>query len=208
MIPTNPSHPTGNGGTAPRESKTLTLDLDAVRARARQGIEEGAVTRAYGADRETILRLLNDSLATELVCTLRYRRHYFMSATMGGIGGFAIETELLEHANQELEHADRLAERIVQLGGEPEFDPVAAARRSHTQYVAGKDLTTMLIEDLVAERIAIDTYDQIIRFIGDKDPTTRRLFEEILAQEEEHADEVADFLRRLKVEGKVAGVTR
>jgi bacterioferritin len=174
------------------------IDLESIRKRARSHIEEGAVTQNYKGDRETILRLLNEALATELVCVLRYRRHYFMSSNLGGIRGYSVASELLAHANEEQAHADRLAERIVQLGGEPNFDPEGLASRSHSDYVAGTDLKSMLIEDLVAERIAIDTYTEIIRYVGDRDPTTRRLFEDILEQEEEHADELADFLRRIE----------
>jgi len=180
-------------------SGSFSLDLKAIRERARSHIEDGAVTQDYQGDRDTILRLLNDSLATELVCVLRYRRHYFMSSNLGGIVGFAVANELLTHANEEQAHADRIAERIVQLGGEPNFDPEGLASRSHSDYVAGNDLKSMLREDLVAERIAIDIYSEIIRYVGDKDPTTRRLFEDILEQEEEHADELADFLRRVEL---------
>lgn len=172
------------------------LDLDGIRKRARSHVERGAVTEGYEGERETILELLNGALATELVCVLRYRRHAFMSANLGGIRGFAIHDELLQHAADELQHADRIAERIMQLGGDPDFSPQTLLERSHTDYVAGKDLTSMLKEDLVAERIAIDAYGEIIRFIGEKDPTTRRMLEQILEQEEEHADDLADFLER------------
>ena len=145
-----------------------------------------------------MIELLNQALATELVCNLRYRRHYFMASAMAGIAGFAIADEFLEHANQEQAHADRLAERIVQLGGEPDFDPNRLAERSHAEYVAGADLKSMLHEDLVAERIAIQTYAEMIRYVGDGDPTTRRILEQILEQEEEHADDLADFINRLQ----------
>ncbi|MGC4087695.1 MAG: ferritin-like domain-containing protein [Polyangiaceae bacterium] len=155
------------------------------------------MTGGYQADRQTVLRLLNEALATEIVCTLRYRRHYFMSGSLGGIAGFAVRSELLQHAKEEQEHADRIAERIVQLGGEPNFNPEGLSSRSHADYSEGSELADMLREDLIAERIAIDTYSEIIRYIGDKDVTTRRLFEDILEQEEEHADELSDFLRRL-----------
>ncbi|TFY84625.1 bacterioferritin [Pseudomonas nabeulensis] len=169
-------------------------DVATLRSRARQNVENGAVTEGYDADREQIIRLLNESLATELVCVLRYKRHYFMAS---GIKASVAAGEFLEHANQEAEHADKLAERIVQLGGEPEFNPDLLTKNSHAQYVAGKDLKEMVYEDLVAERIAVDSYREIIQYIGDKDPTTRRLFEEILAQEEEHADDMADILESL-----------
>ena len=169
-------------------------DVATLRSRARQNVENGAVTEGYDADREEIIRLLNASLATELVCVLRYKRHYFMAS---GLKASVAADEFLEHATQEAEHADKLAERIVQLGGEPEFNPDLLSKNSHAQYVAGKDLKEMVYEDLVAERIAVDSYREIIQYIGDKDPTTRRIFEDILAQEEEHADDMADILQAL-----------
>lgn len=162
-----------------------------LRQRARLNVENGAVTESYSADRETILRLLNESLATEWVCVLRYKRHYYMAK---GVKAHVAAEEFLEHATQEAQHADKLAERIVQLGGEPELNPDLLSKNSHAQYVAGNTLKEMITEDLVAERIAIDSYREIIQYIGDKDPTTRRLFEEILEQEEEHADDMADLL--------------
>ncbi len=169
-------------------------DVATLRSRARQNVENGAVTEGYDADRKEIIRLLNASLATELVCVLRYKRHYFMAS---GVKAQIAAEEFLEHATQEAEHADKLAERIVQLGGEPEFNPDLLSKNSHAQYVAGNNLKEMVYEDLVAERIAVDSYREIIQYIGDKDPTTRRLFEEILAQEEEHADDMADILESL-----------
>ncbi|WP_434772648.1 ferritin-like domain-containing protein [Pseudomonas entomophila] len=175
-------------------SNAALTDIQVLRERARQHVENGAVTEGYSADREEILRLLNESLATELVCTLRYKRHYFMAS---GIKASIAAEEFLEHANQESEHADRLAERIVQLGGEPDFNPDNLSRNSHAQYVAGTTLREMVLEDLVAERIAIDSYREIIKYIGDKDPTTRRIYEDILAQEEEHADDMSDILEGL-----------
>jgi bacterioferritin len=178
---------------------SFSMDLKAIRDRARSHIEEGAVTRDYKGDRKTILQLLNDSLATEIVCTLRYRRHYYMSSNLGGIGGHAVTDEFLEHAQEEQEHADRIAERIMQLGGEPDFNPEGLTAHSHSEYVEGEDLKGMIREDLVAERIAIESYTEIIGYIGDKDVTTRRLFEDILAKEEEHADEMADLMRRVAI---------
>ncbi|WNW14331.1 ferritin-like domain-containing protein [Pseudomonas sp. DTU_2021_1001937_2_SI_NGA_ILE_001] len=166
-------------------------DVSSLRQRARQNVENGAVTEGYSADRETILRLLNESLATELVCVLRYKRHYFMAT---GLKASVAAAEFLEHAQQEAEHADKLAERIVQLGGEPEFNPDTLSKNAHAQYVAGSTLKEMVYEDLVAERIAVDSYREIIQYIGESDPTTRRIFEDILAQEEEHADDMADIL--------------
>ena len=171
------------------ETSQLT-SVEDLRARARQNVDQGAVTEGYSADREEIIKLLNSSLATELVCVLRYKRHYFMAS---GLKASIAADEFKEHAEQEAEHADKLAERIVQLGGEPEFNPDLLSRNSHAQYVAGNSLKEMVYEDLVAERIAIDSYREIIQYIGDKDPTTRRIFEDILAQEEEHADDMADI---------------
>ena len=169
-------------------------DVTTLRERARKNVGNGAVTESYSADREEVLRLLNESLATELVCVLRYKRHYFMA---NGLKAQVAADEFLEHATQEAQHADRLAERIVQLGGEPEFNPDLLSKNSHAQYVAGNSLKEMVYEDLVAERIAIDSYREIIQYIGEKDPTTRRIFEDILAQEEEHADDMADILKDL-----------
>ncbi|KMQ80138.1 Bacterioferritin [Candidatus Burkholderia pumila] len=154
-------------------------------------MDEGPVTSSYGADRETVLKLLNDSLATEIVCTLRYKRHYFMAK---GIHSEAVAQEFLEHANEEQQHADTLAERIVQLGGEPNFAPESLKLRSHSEYKEGRDLIDIICENLIAERIAIDTYREIMRYLGDKDVTMRRIFEEILVVEEEHADDMADLL--------------
>ncbi|SAK95189.1 ferritin-like domain-containing protein [Caballeronia ptereochthonis] len=168
------------------------IDVEKIRADARQHMDEGPVTASYGADRETVLKLLNDSLATEIVCTLRYKRHYFMAK---GIHSEAVAQEFLQHANEEQQHADTLAERIVQLGGAPNFAPDGLSSRSHSEYSEGKDLIDMIRENLIAERIAIDTYREIIRYLGDKDVTTRRIFEEILAVEEEHADDMADLLQ-------------
>ncbi|MDB6047412.1 MAG: bfr 1 [Pseudomonas sp.] len=169
-------------------------DVNTLRQRARQHVENGAVTEGYSADREEVVRLLNASLATELVCFLRYKRHYYMAT---GLKASVAASEFQEHAGQEAEHADRLAERIVQLGGEPEFNPDLLSINSHAQYVAGNTLREMVYEDLVAERIAIDSYREIIQYIGEADPTTRRIFEDILAQEEEHADDMADLLKDL-----------
>ena len=167
-------------------------EVQALRERARQHIEEGAVTQGYGANRVDILKILNDALATEVVCVLRYRRHHFMAR---GIHSQAVAAEFLEHSNEEQGHADQIAERIVQLGGEPDFAPDTLRQRSHAEYVEATTLNDMIKENLVAERIAIDSYREAIRFIGDQDPTTRRLFEGILAVEEEHADDLADLLQ-------------
>lgn len=175
---------------APRREPGLT-DVATLRAQARQDIEEGAVTAGYSADRVKVLQLLNEALATEIVCVLRYRRHHFMAR---GIHAKSIADEFLVHSNEEQGHADRLAARIVQLGGEPDFEPDNIASRSHAEYVAGGTLLEMIREDLVAERIAIDSYRELIQYLGNQDPTTSHLLREILAVEEEHADELADLL--------------
>ncbi len=162
-----------------------------LRANARKRIEDGAITRSYVADREEIIKLLNAALATEWVCVLRYYRHYFMAK---GMLADAVKGEFLEHAQQEQAHANKIAERIVQLGGEPDLDPDTLTARAHAEYKEGGDLREMVEEDLVAERIAIDSYREMINYIGDSDTTTKRLLEKILEQEEEHADEFADLL--------------
>ncbi|MEI7293664.1 ferritin-like domain-containing protein [Paraburkholderia tropica] len=167
------------------------IDLKRVREDARRNLEQGPVTPGYGADRETVLKLLNDSLATELVCVLRYKRHYFMAK---GIESESVAAEFLEHATEEEQHADMLAARIVQLGGEPDFSPAHLVEHSHSEYKEGKDLHDMIRENLIAERIAIESYRAIIHYLGDSDTTTRRIFEEILAVEEEHADDMTDLL--------------
>jgi bacterioferritin len=169
-------------------------DIEAIRKRAREHMGDGAVTQSYKANRDQVVKLLNDSLATELVCVLRYKRHHYMAK---GINSESVAAEFLEHAQEEQVHADVLAERICQLGGEPNFNPEGLAGRSHSQYVEGKTLTDMIKEDLVAERIAIEVYGEIVRYLGDADPTTRRVLEEILAKEEEHADDMSNLLARL-----------
>ena len=166
-------------------------DTATLRAKARKDIEDGAITDSYTADRKAVIKLLNDALATEYVCVLRYYRHYFMAK---GMLADSIKAEFLEHAQQEQAHAGKLAERIVQLGGEPDLNPDTLTRRSHAEYKEGKNLRDMVRENLIAERIAIDSYREMINFVGDKDTTTKRILEEILAQEEEHADEFADLL--------------
>ena len=168
-------------------------DVQELRRRARQHIEEGAVTQSYDANRETVLKLLNEALATELVCVLRYKRHFYMAQ---GIHSEAVKTEFGEHAAEEQGHADELAERIVQLGGEPNFSPEGLSSRSHAEYVEGDSLTEMIKEDLVAERVAIDSYREMILFVGDRDTTTKRMLEGILAKEEEHADDLSSLLRQ------------
>lgn len=170
-----------------------------IRRRARQHIADGAVTQNYAADREVVLRLLNEALATELVCVLRYRRHYFMAT---GSLAEAIKDEFLKHSQEEQQHADQLAERIVQLGGQPNFSPQGMQDRSHSEYVDGESLADMVEEDLIAERIAIESYREMILYIGEKDTTTRRLFESILAVEEEHAEELASMRADLLRQGR------
>jgi bacterioferritin len=165
--------------------------VEAIRKRARAHIEKGAVTEGYQAPLDTVLRLLNEALATEIVCVLRYKRHYYMAS---GIHAQAVAAEFLEHASQEQEHADMIAARIVQLGGEPNYSPEGLSDRSHSEYVEGSSLVDMIREDLVAERVAIDSYSQMIRFIADRDPSTRVMLEKILAAEEEHADDLANLL--------------
>ncbi len=169
-------------------------DIKELRRRARQHIEQGAVTEGYKLDRPTALKLLNEALATEIVCVLRYKRHYFAAT---GINSEGVKGEFLEHANEEQQHADLISERITQLGGEPNLNPEGLLSRSHSEYVEGESLVEMIKEDLVAERIAIESYGEIIRFFGDGDPTSRRLMEEILAKEEEHANDIADLLKRV-----------
>jgi bacterioferritin len=175
----------------PQQSRPQLTDVKTLREQARRHIEEGAVTENYAANREKVIELLNEALATELVCVLRYRHDYFMAR---GLDSRAAAGEFLEHANEELEHADRIAERIVQLGGEPRFEPDGLTARSHSEYRTGKTLEEAIRENLVAERIAIDSYREMVLFVGDTDPTTRRMLEEILETEEEHADDLADLL--------------
>ena len=170
-------------------------DITTLRERARAKIEQGPITEAYGADRQRVIEVLNEALATEIVCVLRYKRHYYMAE---GLNAGPVAAEFLQHANDELMHADQIALRITQLQGEPNFSPVGITDRSHAEYVEGEDLLDMIKEDLVAERIAIDSYSEIIRWLADKDPTTRRLMEEILALEEEHANDLLSLLADLE----------
>jgi bacterioferritin len=169
-------------------------DVQTLRERARAQIEQGPITDAYGADRERVIQVLNEALATELVCVLRYKRHYF---TAQGLNATAAAAEFLQHANDELGHADQLAGRITQLQGEPDFDPDTLSHRSHAEYVPGDTLVEMVKEDLVAERVAIASYQEIIRWLGSDDPTTRKLFEDILVVEEEHAEDMLSLLQEL-----------
>jgi bacterioferritin len=175
-------------------NKPFLTDIKTLRERARQHIENGAITEGYTADRETVVKLLNEALATEIVCVLRYKRHYFMAS---GIHAEGVAAEFLEHANDEQGHADSIAQRIVQLKGEPNFNPEGLLSRSHAEYVEGTTLIDMIKEDLVAERIAIDSYRDMINYFGNDDPTSRRLLEGILAVEEEHADDLVSLLEQM-----------
>lgn len=184
-----PTIPTAQ--SAGQQPQPALSDTKTLRERARHNIEDGAVVESYAGDRKRIIDMLNNALATEYVCVLRYYRHYFMAK---GMLADSIKGEFLEHAKQEQAHAGKLAERIVQLGGEPDLNPATLTQRSHAEYKEGKNLRDMVRENLIAERIAVDSYREMIAFIGGSDPTTRRVLERILAQEEEHADEFADLL--------------
>ena len=185
--------------------KPFISDISKIRDRARARIDDGAVTAGYKADREQVIKVLNEVLATELVCMLRYKRHSF---TVDGIFSDSIRAEFLEHASEEQQHADMVAARIVQLNGEPDFEPRNLATRSHAQYSEGDDAVSMIREDLVAERIAIETYTEIARWLGEDDPTSRRLIEQILEKEEEHAEDLVTLLARLPEEQKKPGLQR
>ncbi|HEX5035445.1 MAG TPA: ferritin-like domain-containing protein [bacterium] len=174
--------------------KPFLTDVQTLRKRAREHIMQGAVTPGYKGDRETVIKLLNEALATEIICVLRYKRHYFMAS---GINAPIAAQEFLEHANDEQTHADQIAKRIVELGGEPNFSPEGLATRSHAEYVEGNTLIEMIKEDLVAERIAIDSYREMVNYMGTNDPTTRRLLEGILGMEEEHADDLVNLIEKI-----------
>ncbi len=172
-------------------AKEFLSDIKTLRERARKHIENGAVTENYKADRQAVIRILNEALATEIVCVLRYKSHYFMAK---GIHAQAVAAEFLEHASEEQGHADQIAERITQLGGAPNLNPEGMLTRSHSEYQQGDTLEEMIKEDLIAERIAIESYSEIVRYLGNDDVTSRRLMESILAVEEEHADDLAKLL--------------
>jgi bacterioferritin len=174
--------------------KAFLTDIKTLRERARQHIEEGAVTPGYSADRDVVIRILNEALATEIVCVLRYKRHYFMAS---GIHAQSVAQEFLQHANEEQTHADQIAQRIVQLGGAPNLSPDGLLSRSHAEYVEGNTLLEMIREDLIAERIAIDSYREMVAYLSNDDPTTRRMLEGILAMEEEHADDLVSLIEEL-----------
>jgi bacterioferritin len=183
----------------PNEKGSFVADIEEIRRRARQHIENGAVTESYRGDRETVIRLLNEALATEIVCVLRYKRHFYMAS---GIHSQAVAQEFQEHAEEEQGHADMLAERITQLDGEPNFSPEGLTSRSHSEYKPGTSLLDMIREDLVAERIAIESYSEIIRYLGENDPTSRRVMEKILAKEEEHAEDMKTLMENIGQEEK------
>ena len=183
------------------KTKPFVSDIENIRKQARKNIDKGAMTAGYSADRETVIKLLNGALATELVCVLRYKYHYYMAS---GINSQAIKAEFLEHANEEQGHADLIAERITQLDGKPNLSPVGLVDRSHADYVEGENLADMIKEDLVAERIAIDSYREMIHYIGADDPTTRRVLEGILAMEEEHAEDMNTLLEQIGKKGEPA----
>lgn len=180
---------------------TFLTDVKELRRRARANMDRGAVTESYELDPKQVVDVLNAALATEIVCVLRYKRHYFAAK---GLNKDAVAAEFLQHANEEQGHADRIAERISQLGGEPDLNPATLTARSHSEYVEGDDLISMIRENLVAERIAIESYTEIIRFLGEKDVTTRRLMEEILGVEEEHANDMLDLIEKID-EGSANG---
>ena len=179
-------------------NQPFVADIKKIRERARKHIDKGAVTDGYKADLQTVLRVLNEALATEIVCVLRYKRHQFMASGMDAV---SVAQEFAEHAAEEQGHADQIAARITQLGGEPNFNPEGLNARSHSEYVEGSTLTDMIKEDLIAERIAIESYSEIIRYLGENDPTSRRMMEEILAKEEEHAEDMRTLIQRVSHAG-------
>jgi bacterioferritin len=188
---------------AANPKKPFISDIEEIRRRAREHVRNGAVTDGYSADRPTVLKLLNEALATEIVCVLRYKYHYYMAS---GIHAKSIAAEFLEHANEEQGHADMIADRITQLGGAPNLSPEGMLTRSHSEYVEGDNLVEMIEENLVAERIAIDSYREIIQYLGNDDPTTRRMMEDILAMEEEHAEDLGTMLEDLGKKGEPAPI--
>jgi bacterioferritin len=186
---------------SPASEGPFLLDMKEIRARARRNMEKGAVTAGNTSDRGQVLKILNQALATEIVCVLRYKRHQYMAS---GLSSEAIAQEFAKHASEEQGHADMIAERITQLDGEPDFNPAGLATRAHSEYVEGKTLVEMIQEDLVAERIAIETYTEIVRYLGDDDPTSRIMMEKILAMEEEHAEDMKNLLQRVGSDSRLA----
>lgn len=195
-MPVTPNIPPSNPSAVPLPAhvQAQLSDIQTIRERARHHINDGAVTHDYQADRDTVLRLLDEAMATEIVCSLRHKRHYH---TAKGLTSASIAQEFLEHAHEEEDHADLFADRITQLGGDPDYSPDTLSRRSHAEYVEGQTLVEMIREDLIAERIAIDSYKEIINYLGTSDPTTRRLFEQVLAVEEEHAEELQTLIHQI-----------
>lgn len=181
--------------------KPFVTDIKAIRNRARKHISDGAITSGYKADRQQVIKVLNEALATEIVCVLRYKYHYYMAS---GIHSQSVAAEFLQHANEEQVHADLIAERITQLEGAPNFSPDGLTTRAHADYAEGDDLVDMIKENLIAERIAVEIYGEIIRYLGNDDPTTRRMLEGILAQEEEHAEDMSTLLENLGKKGEPA----
>jgi bacterioferritin len=190
-----PTSSTGQARPSSGNGAPFLTDVATLRERARKHMQSGAVTPNYGADPKVVVEVLNAALATEIVCVLRYKNHYFMAQ---GIASESVKSEFAEHAAEEQEHADQIAERIVQLGGEPDFNPETLAKRSHSEYRTGKSLTQMLQEDLVAERIAVESYREIVEWLRGKDPTSKRMMEDILAVEEEHAEDISSLLAGMK----------
>ena len=184
------------------KSEPFLTDVKTLRARAREHMERGAITATYELDPKVVIDVLNQALATEIVCVLRYKRHFYSAK---GLNKDAVAAEFLQHASEEQAHADRIAERITQLGGDPDLNPATLTQRSHSEYVTGHDLVDMIQENLVAERIAISSYNEIIRFLGDKDITSRRMIEEILAVEEEHANDMLDLIEQILPGGSKNG---
>lgn len=180
--------------TPDKPKDTFLTDIQEIRRRARQSIEKGALTEGYKADAKEVVKILNQALATEIVCVLRYKNHHYMAS---GIHSQAVADEFLEHANEEQGHADKIAARIIQLNGKPNFNPEGILSRSHSEYVESDNLVDMIKEDLVAERIAVESYSEIIRYLGDNDPTSRRMMEEILANEEEHAEDLKTLIEKI-----------
>ena len=183
------------------KNQPFLTDIETIRKRAREHMLHGAVTSSYSLDRDTVLKLLNEALATEIVCVLRYKAHYYLAS---GINAKSVAAEFLEHANEEQGHADQIAERITQLDGTPNFEPDGLSTRSHAEFVVPDDLPSMIEENLVAERIAIDSYREIINYVGDRDTTTKRLMEEVLAQEEEHAEDMKTLMEHFGKKGEPA----
>ena len=182
-------------------SKPFLSDIKTIRRRAREHMKRGAVTDTYTLDRNTVLKLLNEALATEIICVLRYKAHYYLAS---GINAKSVAAEFLEHANEEQGHADQIAERITQLDGTPNFEPDGLSARSHAEFVVPESLAAMIEENLVAERIAIDSYREIINYVGDRDTTTKRLLEGILAMEEEHAEDMKTLMENFGKAGEPA----